>query len=485
MAITRRQFIKRAGIFTAGTLVGNNFLTRPFLRQAVADTIGDRYFVSFYLDGGNDGLNTVVPYGNGPSGNLRQWYEASRGIPPANGTGGIRVLTSELNNTLIANDPGTGAGLGLHPGFRNGTTGGLHRLYQQGKVAVIQGVGYPNPNLSHEQSTIKWETGDPLGTAGYGTGWVGRHLAANYVGSAIPAFCVRSTVAGDFAQTTTSVLAVSRIQNFTFPHDSEANSQQRARHATAFQALYNEALASPHPLLGYTGSIGRAAFQATQVYPLLHTEYRNDRRSWNDQYADTTGSLGTSTARDLREVAKVIYGVINGRVNTRFFSVRNGGYDTHSDQGGGAAGGQHYDLHKEVSDAVELFYEDCRDMGVANKLCILIWSEFSRRVQQNDNGTDHGSQGPVFAVGGSVVGGVYGKHPNINPANLDDGNTRYYQGPLTTAYRSTDIRDVYGTVLTKWMSMPTVQVDALLPLDPSGDPLSFWRSRNYNVFDFV
>lgn len=486
MALTRRDFLKRAGLVTAGSFLGPSVLGNPFLRRVLADTIGDRYFVVIFLDGGNDGLNTVVPVSDG-SGTLRQDYEVVR---LNNGSGGIQLLTSQLTNTLIGTDPGTGAQLALHPAFRNGTTGGLHRLYQEGHVAVVQGVGYPEPNLSHDESRARWETGDPLGINGFGTGWLGRYLAANYVGTDIPAYCVRGSIPGDFAQNTTSILATSRLQYFGFPYDDWYPGDQ-GNQETAFKALHNQAAGSAQALLKYTGDVGRATFDAAELFPQLHTQYATDRPSWLATY-DTGGpsGTGTSTSRDLREVAKVIYGMHSGLyapdLNTRFFEVRNGGYDTHSDQGGAETGGQHYRLHQEVSDAIEVFYEDLDNMGIANKVCVLVWSEFSRRIRQNANGTDHGSQGPVLVVGGAVNGGVYGKHPDITPSVVDnnDGNSPYWQGPGSTPYRSTDLRDVFGTLLKHWLMMPVGTIPTVLPLDPTGpgyDPLEYWQTANFDL----
>lgn len=485
MAMTRRDFLKRAGLVTAGSFIGPGVLGNPFLRKALADTIGDRYFVVLFLDGGNDGLNTVVPVSDG-SGTLRQDYEAAR---ESNGSGGIRLLTTDLASTWIGTDPGTGAQLALHPAFRNATTGGLHRLYQEGHVAVVQGVGYPKPNLSHDESRGKWETADPLGINGFGTGWLGRYLAANYVGTDIPAFCVRGNIPGDFAQGTTSILATSRLESFGFPYDDWYPGDWAA-HETAFDALYAQAAGSAQALLKYTGDVGRATFDATQLFPQLHTQYATDRSSWSATY-NTGGpnGTGTSTSRNLREVAKVIYGMKSGlfpTLNTRFFEVRKGGFDTHSDQGGAETTGQHYRLHREVSDAIEVFYEDLEDMGVANKVCIFVWTEFSRRIPQNANGTDHGSQGPALLIGGTVVGGVYGKHPDITPSVVEnnDGNSPYLQGPVSTPFRSTDNRDVFGTLLKHWLMMPAANIPAVLPLDPTGpsyDPMDYWQTANFDL----
>lgn len=477
MAITRRQFLARTGALTAGSFLGPG-LSNPFVRQALAQTIGDRYLVVIFLDGGNDGLNTVTPIANGNnlgtygfSANLRSAYHNVRST--------IRLPDSSL--LPIGVDAGTNTPLGLHPGLT-----GLHNLYQQGLVAVIQGVGYPRPNLSHDESRRIWETARPLG-GNDGLGWIGRHLAANYGPLELPAVSVaRGGVPGEFAQSSTGVLAISRLRRFTFPYHvgpSTPSSERAARNA-AFTALYNAAQASGQPTLEFVGQTGAAVLSATQIYPLLHSEYLADRASFNQQYMEPgstdVNSQRNSTTGDLREVAKTIYGVINGRVNSRFFELANGGYDTHSNQGG--ATGLHHDLLEEVGTALEIFWSDIADMGVANKVLVLIWSEFSRRIEQNDSGTDHGSQGPMFLIGGKVKGGIYGNHPDIaehsNP--FDDGNTPYIQGPYSTPFRAIDMRDVYGTVLKHWLNVPHATVASILPAD-TGDPTTRWTSPNFDL----
>ena len=138
-------------------------------------------------------------------------------------------------------------------------------------------------------------------------------------------------------------------------------------------------------------------------------------------------------------------------------------------------------MHRELGDSIKLFYDDVASMGpgMADKLCILVWSEFSRRIPQNSNGTDHGSQGPMFVIGGNVNGGVYGNHPNIDELALDNnGNTPYSQTP--GAYRSTDFRDVYGTILKHWLNMPAGSIPAVLPAD-GGDPDLYWTAPNFDM----
>jgi len=462
MAITRRQFLKRTGGLAAGSLLGPGLLGNPFIRKAFADTIGDRYFVVLYLDGGNDGLNTVTPATNG-GGTLRTAYDAARTS--------INLTPAQLGASLIGTDPNTGAQLAIHPGF----TAGLKPLYDLGKVAVIQGCGYPDYNLSHEQSRSIWQSADPLGL-GLSGGWVGRYLAANYGGSDIPGVNISDSIVGEFKQGTTSVITLERLADFGFPYDYDYGDDTAAKR-TAFLGLCNEAHASLQSTVQYIGDSGKATLLSSESYPNLDSDYTTDRPGFNASY----DAVGRSLADDLREVAKVIYGVKRGvpNVNARIFQVSNGGYDTHSDQGGADPNGQQYSLHKEVGDSLKVFYDDLADMGIANKVCIVTWSEFSRRIPQNDSGTDHGSQGPMFVIGGGVTGGVYGNHPNIDDAALDsEGNTVYTQS--ANPFRSTDFRDVYGTILKHWLNMPFGQISTLLPSDV-GSPQFYWTAPNFDL----
>jgi uncharacterized protein (DUF1501 family) len=468
MSITRRQFLKRSGLLTAGSFLGPGLLSQTFAQRALADTLGDRFFIVVYLGGGNDGQNTVIPYDNG-SGSLRSSYDLARS---ASSSGGIRITPADLAGTLMGSDAATGATLGLHPGLA-----GLWRLKNQyNRVAVIQGCGYPDWSLSHEESQNVFESGYPVGST-ISTGWVGRFLASQYGSTDVPGVNIRDSIAGEFSQNATSVLALHRLRDFEFPYDG-AYDDDKARKRAAFLDLSNAA-AGAGGKLSSVGNVGRAALVSTESYAPLHGLYVADRPAWNSQYA----ALNTSFARRMREIAKVIYGVHTGRpgVLARYFETENGGYDTHSDQGGANPTGQHYQILAEVGDAIELFYEDMRDLGIENKVCILVWSEFGRRIEQNENGTDHGSQGPMFVIGGSVNGGVYGRHPNIDPSALyDDGNTVYSQDSANP-FRSTDIRDVYGTILKHWMNLPSGSiVPGVFNLD-SGPPSSYWQAANLDL----
>jgi uncharacterized protein (DUF1501 family) len=464
MAITRRQFITRTGLATAGTLLGPRLFDNPFVQESMAATIGNRYLVVLFLDGGNDGLNTVVPYSSGA---LRTAYNANRS--------NINLSQGALGAHTIGNDPATGTQLALHPGLAS-----LRQLYQAGKVAVIQGCGYPDYSLSHEESRTIWQTANPSAYSTLaGTGWVGRHLAAEYGGSQVPAVCISSGVEPEFRQSSTSVLAIDRLRDFGFPYDGISNDDVPLKR-TAFEQLYAQAAGNAQPIRSYLGNTGEATLLSSESYPQAHDAWEAPGAR-PQSIKDAYDAVDRSTARDLREISKIIYAQEGGalpNIAARFFHVHNGGYDTHSDQGAGQPDGQHFGLLAEVGDSIKAFYDDLANMGVANRVCIVVWSEFSRRIPQNDNGTDHGSQGPMFVVGGSVTGGVYGRHPNI--ASLDDNeNTVYSQA--AGQYRSTDFRDVYGTVLKHWVNMTPANILAnVLPLD-AGNPADYWTTANFDL----
>jgi uncharacterized protein (DUF1501 family) len=485
MAITRRQFLKRSGLATVGGLMAPSVFTSPFLRRAFAETIGDRYVVVIYLDGGNDGLNTVTPVTNG-LGTLRTAYDAARSANP--GGGGIQLTPGALAATLIGSDPNTGAQLAMHPSMT-----GLESLYVQGKVAVIQNCGYPDYSLSHDESRNIWQSGDPPRNYLDGSGWLGRHLAAPstaYSGADTPAISISNRVTGELANELTSVLAIENVLEFNFPFDAYSPADIAMKQA-AYEALHNNANASGQSTLQYIGNTGLATFLVSQNYPALDGYWESSRPAPIKQAYE---AVNRSLAFDLREVSKVINGVNQNvltagaafpAVNARFFQVSNGGFDTHADQGGADPQGQHFSLLAEVSDSIVAFYNDMADLGIADKVLILTYSEFSRRVEQNDSGTDHGSQGPMFVVGGGVTGGVYGNHPNLEDVD-DEGNTKYSQDNGND-FRSTDFRDVYGTIMKHWLNMdPATIVDPITPANgalrlDTGDPTLHWTAADLDM----
>lgn len=471
MAISRRNFLKRTGAITAGSIALPSLFGNPFIRQAFADTIGDRYLVSIFLDGGNDGLGTIMPIDNVAG--LRTAYEANRG----GGGGGLRISGGQMSVPSVVpfSDPGTGTALGFHPGLAD-----LVSMYDEGNVAVIQGVGYPDYNLSHETSRNIWETSNPLGLSGQsGAGWIGKHMGLEYSPLDVYGITIGNSIAGEMRTADTSVLAIRRLSRFGFPLDSFGLGQGDGPVFTnSFEQLYTAAAASDEPMTQLLGNSGTSTFQSTQSYPPLDALYEADRPTFDADY----DALETGLARDLREVAKCIYGHSTGQpnINARFFQCRNGGYDTHADQGAAQPSGRHYSLHQELAQAVKLFFEDMNDMGVGSKVTLVVWSEFSRRIPQNANGTDHGSQGPMFVIGEPVVGGVYGNHPDI--ATLDSHENTIYSQDNGNPHRSTDFRDVFGTVLKHWVNMPEGDIlSQVMPVDAAAPATDYWTAQNFDM----
>ncbi len=506
MAITRRQFLSRTSLATAGALFGPSLFRSLGMDQALAATIGDRYFIVLFLDGGNDGQNTIIPVsggstiGSGAKG-LRALYEDARDDPST--AGGLRIL-----NPLVP-APGPGAPA-LHRSqhrlsaripprprldprhVRAGHGGRAAGLRLSGIQPVARGLAR---HLGERQSAQhrRHRLDGPLPRRR------GLHRQ-RHPGRQHP----RHGRAASMLQTATSVLVFDRLQDFGFPYDDSFNDDDAAKD-TAFTALCSAAAANSNPAMQYIGSTGTSTLTATNAYPALHSQYQSNRLDWSRQYSSSSDPMGlnTSTARGFREIAKVIYGVARGMlpaaISARFFELTNGGYDTHSNQGADeprttiTTGST-----LRSRDAIKLFYEDLADMATGaamgsglydlpNKVTVLVWSEFSRRVRQNDNGTDHGSQGPMFVIGGAnaINGGVYGNHPNIDPDDAtngidDNGNSRYSQN-VANPQRSTDFRNVYGTIMKHWLGIPNPL--PLLPLDSSlgyGGP-DYWTVADFNM----
>jgi len=313
----RRRFLARTGWLTAGAVLGPGLFSNRLVRGALAAQ-GDRYLVSLVLDGGNDGLNTIVPMTDG-AGSLRSDYEIAR----TGGVGGLRLSVDGQNPLLplsvagiSGRDPNTDAELGMHPGLgglvpgaieASGDPGfgGLHALWSAGKVAVVQGCGFPDYNLSHDEARRVFHTANPRGVSSLATsGWLGRTLAGPSGGfgpTDVPALNLRDAVAGEFRQHATSVAAARRLSDFTMPRDVSAYSSDQAAKFAAIQALYSAQSDRPGPWREL-GDAGTATFRCMDVFPAASRQYLADRAAWSAGY----DKMGLGTGRDLREVAKAI-----------------------------------------------------------------------------------------------------------------------------------------------------------------------------------
>jgi uncharacterized protein (DUF1501 family) len=350
------------------------------------------------MGGGNDGLNTVVPYADGA------YYKArpTIGIKPE------KVL--QLNQQI-----------GFNPQME-----GLHNLFNSGKVAVIQGVGYPNPNRSHFRSIEIWQTAQPdkIGE----TGWLGRYLDCadcTKNGNIFAAVNVEPTLPKTLQANKFMVPSVTNVFDFKFRTDPQYL-QDRQTQVKTFEDIY-ASFSSKRPHAELLRKAGLEANKASDYLQKIVRAYKGDVK-----YPD--GNFGNGL--------KFIAQMIAGGVDSRIFTVNLDGFDTHTNQ----LSGQNR-LLKQLSDGVSAFYKDLQQHNLQDDVVIFAFSEFGRRVAENNGrGTDHGTAAPVYVIGSKVKGGVYGDHPSLT--SLDAGDLKY----------NTDFRCIYATLLDKWMAADSKQI---------------------------
>jgi uncharacterized protein (DUF1501 family) len=489
--LTRRQFLKRGAVGAAGAAMAPHLRFLPGTNVAYAAGPSDAIVVVVQLDGGNDGLNTLYPLTNNGDfqRDLYEEYRPTLGLPNTNvgvqnfmGAGFDSVFP-DATSVLSLGTNVDGADYALHPAMT-----GLHNLYQAGKLAVVPNVHYPFPDHSHFRSDEIWNTGDPLGTGGLG--WFGKYLDyAGFGPTDVPCVNHDDSIKPLFTPTDTSIFAFRRLSDLQFPA-SEQSTLKRQK----FLDLYLEAAASDpgfYPELRKIGETGVATINTMELYykpgannsgkveallvdPVEGTYDYNNELVYGSPLNDP--NIGNSRfIRDMRHVAATI----RADVGARFFHVRLGGFDSHSSQEDGF---YHSFLLREISDGISGLYNEMNQSvtlpggysgyqtgNLASKILIVTFSEFARTMHQNaagENaaGTDHAASGVQFVVGGGVIGGQYGPHAVLadpRPDNEDDMKFTW------------DFRDLYGTILNRWLNVPTVDLvgpGKIFAQTPSADP---------------
>jgi uncharacterized protein (DUF1501 family) len=376
--IDRRRFLT-VGALTA-TVPG--FLART--GRLLADEPGaraDRVLVVIQLAGGNDGLNTLIPFQDDA------YYKARPKLAV------VKAKALKLTDEYA-----------MHP-----ETGELRKLYDDGLLGVVSNVGYPNPNRSHFRATEIWETGVP--EKAQLTGWVGRYFDAECQGVASPMLG----------------LQLGEKPAMTFAHP-------KGRAVT---------LTNPSLFRWEEGTTGKAMDRLNRV-----RKTDNDQLDFLQRTANDTLTLSRKIQGALKETKttteyapfnfsqslKVVAQMIAAEVPTRVYYVTLGGFDTHTTQAGRHAG-----LLQELSQGVGSFVADLKAMGHLDRTLVMTFSEFGRRVAENEQqGTDHGTANVMFLAGGKVKAGIHGGLPDL--ADLDDGDLKF----------KTDFRSVYATVLKGW-----------------------------------
>jgi uncharacterized protein (DUF1501 family) len=378
--VTRRQFLKTSAVVSLAPWVPT-FLSRSI---AVPNSTRDgRILVVVQLDGGNDGLNTVIPFGDENYARHRPTLKiAARKV-------------RRLDKTV-----------GLHPEMK-----GAAKLFEAGRLAIVQGVGYPNPNRSHFESMAIWQHGRVDLARHDSIGWLGR--AAD--GWHDPALSAPDSI---FAGPEAIPIALRGNRANTISMENESDLQ----------------VSSPPTRIGAGASANSDDISDYVGRTLAHT-YEAARR-FNDSQTSTR-SDASYPSTELAGHLKLVSRLIKMDGGTRVFYVSQSGYDTHA-----AQADQHGRLLGEFSAALAAFLDDLRQSRLDDRVVLMSFSEFGRRVQENaSGGTDHGAAAPVFVAGKPVQGRLINDHPSL--VDLDEGDLKM----------SVDFRQIYATILTDWLGL--------------------------------
>lgn len=361
-------------------------------------TSKEKSLVVVQLSGGNDYLNTVVPYGDD------EYYD-------------FRKTVHIAQDSVLPIDSTYGFNPHLGP---------IKRLFDEGKVAVINGIGYDNPNRSHFRSMDIWHTAlpDEIGTEG----WLGRVIreidpkgenvltGVNF-GRGLPrALGVRGV----------PVASVGNLETYGLFTDIE-DEETRNLALRAFAHMYG-GVQGKDPVLDFLGQTGTDALKGADIL-----------RTAPQQYSSTIEYASNPISQSLRSVAQVLF----ADLGTRVFHTQHGSFDTHS--------GElisHAKLWDEVSSGIGDFYDDLKEHGREDEVIILVFSEFGRRIKDNGSGTDHGSGGVAFIIGSEIKGGMYGQYPSIKEADQLEGDLHF----------NNDFRSTYSTIIESWFGMDAIPI---------------------------
>lgn len=363
--INRRKLLLGSGVLAAlGVVGGATTVTMTDLFGAAADRpllAGDGVVVIVTLYGGNDGISTVIPYGDNA-------YHDARGD-----------LAYDGSQILTLTD-----GLGLNPAMR-----GLHDIWKRGSLAVVRGVGYPKPDHSHFRSMDIWQTAAP--SSAVNTGWIGRWLDATgddplravSVGPVLPMLAVGEKSTAAALNTTGAGITAAGLDALTALGDPSVEDPRQAAAVSA---------------------VGRS--------------YRAEQAVMSSLRSRATTGDADADADELAGQLAVVGRCVSAGVPTRVYSVSLGGFDTHADEKA-----TQERLLGEFDSAVSGFLNTMKDDAHGRNVVVIAYSEFGRRVRANaSEGTDHGTAGPVLIAGAPVRGGFYGDEPSLT--DLDDGDLK-------------------------------------------------------------
>jgi uncharacterized protein (DUF1501 family) len=396
MKTSRRRFL--TSLASGSAVLSLSGPVPKFLAQAAAAESNDKkdtILVVVQLTGGNDGLNTVVPFN----------HDAYRKARPK--------LAIPIKDVLKINQS-----LGLHPSAK-----GLSKLLEAGKLAIVQGVGYPNPNRSHFESMDIWQTCQRKGSP-RSTGWLGRFLDASRKPTDIDAPAVH---VGPEKQPLALAAESVRVPSFASPESFRLNDGDNGKLGAAIRELSNRGEGQSDPLLSFVQSSTQSALATSDRIAKALRDYHTPIK-----YPES------ALAKNLKTIAQLI----DAGLKTRVYYVELDGFDTHSQQPA-----VHAALLQQLGDAMRAFVDDVEHYGHGKRTLVMTFSEFGRRVAENaSQGTDHGAAAPMFLAGTRVRAGLVGEHPNLD--ELEDGDVKFH----------TDFRQVYATLLERWLGWSSKSV---------------------------
>ncbi|HMU45319.1 MAG TPA: DUF1501 domain-containing protein [Chitinophagaceae bacterium] len=415
----RRDFIKNsvpaAALLPAivdGYSVKAFHANSPLLQALMDPTIDtDHVLVIVQLNGGNDGLNMVIPIST-----YADYFNARSNVAiPQN-----RILS--LNGY---------ANTGLHPSMT-----GLQALYNEGKLNIVQAVGYPSPNFSHFRATDIWMSGSSSDQV-VSSGWAGRYLNTEYPN--YPTGYPNSTMPDPLA------IQIGSITSLALQGPSVSMGMS-ITNPTSFYNLINNVLdPAPNNPMGDELTYIRTVANQTNLYAQQIVAAAN--------LVTQQGTYPSNNS--LADQLKIVARLVKGGLKTRIYMVSYGGFDTHSLQvnTSDTTTGTHANLLKNVSDALKAFVDDCQFLGIQDRVIGLTFSEFGRRIKSNSSvGTDHGAAAPMFIFGKQATPGVTGNNPAI-PSNVTVNDN------IPMQY---DFRSIYASVLERWFCVPPATIQTIL-----------------------
>jgi len=406
--MNRRAFLKDG--VAAFTI---SFAAPAFLSDlARAQGASSRNLVVLDLTGGNDGLSMLVPYTDSA-------YYSRR-----------PTLAIPAGSVLQVGSDSSGKTLGLHPKLT-----GLKDIFNQGRLALIQRVGYENSSRSHFFGTDIWSTANPSNSAG--NGWVGRYLATLPPPlDPLVAWNTTGDTAHALLSSTVPVASIPNVSGYAF-NSPNSGSEATLERAAATSIASHVPVDKPH-----------VAFVSTSVQAAMATL---DRVAAVASYKPTVAYPTNGFGQALQAIA----GAMAKGTGTRVFWVQTGGYDTHASQDTNTDTGAYVRLMVTLNDGLTAFYNDLKNQGLLNQSLLLSFSEFGRRISENGSrGTDHGSASVMMAMGGSVHGGLFGTAPSLA---ADPQNPTLENNTQDVKFEN-DFRSVYARVIDNWLGGDSVAV---------------------------